>query len=103
MVWGTYLEKNCPSSNGHIHVVAADMFKTKCVKPEMFKNDVYWAEAVGCEAKCTRLASFKLCEFIIFAELMFFILKNGRRQIPNNPTDLTSNLKTATFLPRVNR
>ena len=66
MVWGTYLEKNCPSSNGHIHVVAADMFKTKFVKPDMLKNDVYWAEAVGCEAKCTRLACL-----LSFASLLF--------------------------------
>ena len=24
----------------------ADMFKTKCIKPEIFLNDVYWAESV---------------------------------------------------------
>ena len=24
----------------------ADMFKTKYIKPEMFLNEVYWAEAV---------------------------------------------------------
>ena len=24
----------------------ADMFKTKCIKPEIFLNEVYWAEAV---------------------------------------------------------
>ena len=26
--------------------MAADMFKTKCIKPKMFSNEVYWAEAV---------------------------------------------------------
>ena len=24
----------------------ADMFKTKCIKPEIFLNEVYWAESV---------------------------------------------------------
>ena len=24
----------------------ADMFQTKCIKPKMFSNEVYWAEAV---------------------------------------------------------
>ena len=24
----------------------ADMFKTKCIKPEIFLNEAYWAESV---------------------------------------------------------
>ena len=35
------------------------MFQTKCIKPVMFQNEEYWAEAVWCEVYLTCVSSIR--------------------------------------------
>ena len=65
-----------------------DKVADKCIKPEMFLNEVYWAEAVWFAVYPTCVSS-KHCEFIIFMIMIIIII------MPNCHYKLTF----AIFLP----
>ena len=83
--------------------MAADMFKTKCIKPVMFQNEEYWAEAVWCEVYLTCVSS-KLCKFILLRKALKSCYQNCPLEtfreilIAISPEHMESRVKAASVM-----